>query len=52
MVTGHIMFQQAATVTAFVYILFFRNYSLFEGSVPIGIQFGVVLLASVFLGLY
>lgn len=52
MVTGHIMFQQAATVTAFVYILFFRNYSLIEGSVPIGIQFGVVLLASLFLGLY
>lgn len=52
MVTGHIMFQQAATVTVFVYVLFFRNYPLFNGSVPTGVQVGIILMASVFLGLY
>lgn len=52
MVTGHVMFQQASIVTAFSYLLFFRNLPLVEGAVPFGAQCGLVLMSSLLLGLY
>lgn len=52
MITGHVMFQQAAIVTVFTWLLFFRDLPLIDGAIPLSGQLGVVLMSSLLLGIY
>lgn len=52
MITGHVMFQQAAITTVFTWLLFFSDVPLIGGVVPLSHQVGVVLMSSLLLGIY
>lgn len=53
MVTGHIMFQQSAVVTTFIYILFFRGMPLLSGQAIAGSgQAVTIVFGGIFLGVY
>ncbi|OYD26444.1 PTS system ascorbate-specific IIC component (L-Asc family) [Mycoplasma testudineum] len=52
MLTGHVMFQQAAIATVAIYIMIFRSVALSNGSISAGVQFGTIAITGIFLGMY
>ncbi|MBG0731084.1 PTS ascorbate transporter subunit IIC [Mycoplasma sp. 'Moose RK'] len=53
MITGHVMLQQSAIVTALLYVILFRSFPLTDqGAIGAGSQVGLVLISGLFLGIY
>ncbi|UUD36566.1 PTS ascorbate transporter subunit IIC [Mycoplasmopsis citelli] len=52
MITGHVMLQQSAVVTTILYVILFRNLSLFQGTLSLGEQAGLVVISGILLGAY
>lgn len=51
MITGHVMFQQAAVVVPTIYLFIFSS-TLTSTGLPIGSQIGTILISGIFLGVY
>ncbi|VEU74199.1 Ascorbate-specific PTS system EIIC component [Mycoplasmopsis citelli] len=52
MITGHVMLQQSAVVTTILYVILFRDFSLFQGTLSLGEQAGLVVISGILLGAY
>ncbi|UWV80834.1 PTS ascorbate transporter subunit IIC [Mycoplasmopsis cynos] len=52
MITGRIMLQQAAVVTAIFYVILFQDLRIFDGTITFGEQTGLVIISGLFLGIY
>ncbi|MGZ9414339.1 PTS ascorbate transporter subunit IIC [Mycoplasma sp. AC157] len=52
MITGHVMLQQAAVVTAIFYAILFRDFRIFDGTITVGEQVGLIIMSGIFLGVY
>ncbi|MGY6172481.1 PTS ascorbate transporter subunit IIC [Candidatus Mycoplasma pogonae] len=52
MITGHVMFQQSAITVTILYVLLFRNVPLVGEGVPAGSQAAIIIISSLFIGIY
>ena len=54
MVTGHIMFQQTAIITAIVYLFLFQDSvgAILNGSVSEANQAGIIIFSGLLVGTY